>query len=100
MRNLTLSKLKNDKTNTNYDFYSNWPNKNNNKFPKASIVSSPSKDIDQKKNNLEYLYRSIFSKANVFKPKPRYIDNKLNLVYSENESQYNLIIERRSKLMN
>ena len=100
MRNLTLSKLKNDKTNNNYDFYSNWTNKNNNKFPKESIVSSPSKDFGQKKNNLEYLYRSIFSKSNVFKPKPRYIDNKLNLVYSENESQYNLIIERRSKLMN
>ena len=100
MKKINLSQLKNDKTNTSNGFYSNWSNKKNIKFPKASIVSSPSKDFGKQKNDIEYLYRSIFSKANVFKPKPRYIDNKLNLVYSENESQYNLIIERRSKLMN
>ena len=100
MRNIYLSKLKNNKTNDSYDIYSNWSNKNNIKFPKTSKLSSPSKDFGQKRNNLEYLYRNIFSKAILFKTKPRYIDNKLNLVYSENESQYKLLVEKRSKLMN
>jgi hypothetical protein len=98
--NINLSKFKNNKTNYSYDLYSNSSNKNNIKLPKTSKESSLSRDFGQKNNNLEYLYRNIFSNAILFKPKPRYIDNKLNLVYSENESQYKLLIEKRSKLMN
>ena len=36
----------------------------------------------------------------MFRPKPRIIDNKLNLLYSEDESQYKLLMEKRSKIMN
>ena len=97
-RNLT--ELKKTKTIDNYDLPSKGFNKNNTKFPKISIIPSSSNDLKQKNNNLDYLYRSIFSKSILFRPKPRYIDNKLNLVYSENESQYKLLMEKRSKVMN
>ena len=97
MRNRNLDKITNIKT--NYNLYSNWSNNNNIKSPKLSIVSSPSKDFEKKNNNFKYLYRNIFSKSILFKPKPRYIDNKLNLVYSENESQYKLLIKKRTKIM-
>ena len=100
IRNLT--ELKKTKTIENYDLPFNGINKNNNntKFPKISIIPSSSNYLKQKNNNLDYLYRSIFSKSILFKPKPRYIDNKLNLLYSENESQYQLLMEKRSKIMN
>ena len=97
-RNLT--ELKKTKTIDNYDLPSKGFNKNNTKFPKISIIPSSTNDLKQKNNNLDYLYRSIFSKSILFRPKPRYIDNKLNLVYSENESQYKLLMEKRSKVMN
>ena len=100
MRNKNLSKLKNTKTKDIYDLNSNWSNKNNIRFLESSIASSSSKDIRENNNNSEYLYRNIFNKVNLFRAKPRYIDNKLNLVYCENESQYKLLIKKRSKLMN
>ena len=97
---INLTKLKNTKTIDNYDLPSNGLNKNKIKFPKISIIPSSSNELKQKNNNLDYLYRSIFSKSILFRPKPHYIDNKLNLVYSENESQYKLLMEKRSKIMN
>ena len=97
-RNFT--ELKKIKTIDNYDLPSKGFNKNNTKFPKISIIPSSSNDLKQKNNNLDYLYRSIFYKSILFRPKPRYIDNRLNLVYSENESQYKLLMEKRSKVMN
>ena len=47
----------------------------------------------------DYFYRNIFTNASLFKKRPHYIDNKLNLIYSQNESQYRLIINRRNKEM-
>jgi len=67
-------------------------NNSNIKFMNNNISS----DVDQKD---EYIYNNIFSKSPLFKPKPRFLDNKLNLIYSENEKQYNLIMARRNKLM-
>ena len=78
-------------------------------FPNISVTSSNnnyniklinnnniSNDVEQKD---EYIYNNIFSKSPLFKPRPHYLDNKLNLIYSENENQYNLIMARRNKLM-
>ena len=67
-------------------------NNSNIKFMNNNISS----DVDQKD---EYIYNNIFSKSPLFKPKPHFLDNKLNLIYSENEKQYNLIMARRNKLM-
>lgn len=67
-------------------------NNSNIKFLSNNISS----DVDQKD---EYIYNNIFSKSPLFKPKPHFLDNKLNLIYSENEKQYNLIMARRNKLM-
>jgi len=99
-KNRNLTELKNTKTIDNYDLPSNGFNKNNTKFPKISIMQSSSNDSKHRNNNLDYLYRSIFSKSILFKPKPHCIDNKLNLLYSENESQYKKLMEKRSKMMN
>ena len=71
------------------------PSNNNNsniKFMNNNISS----DVEQKD---EYIYNNIFSKSPLFKPRPHFLDNKLNLIYSENEKQYNLIMARRNKLM-
>ena len=100
IKKINLSKLKNTKTIDNFDLPSNELNKNNTKFPKISIIPSSSIDSKQKNNNLDYVYKSIFSKSILFKPKPLYIDNKLNLVYSENETQYKKLMGKRSKIMN
>ena len=100
IKKIDLTKLKNTKTIDNFDLPSNELNKNNTKFPKISIIPSSSIDSKQKKYNLDYVYKSIFSKSILFRPKPIYIDNKLNLVYSENESQYKKLMGKRSKIMN
>ena len=100
IKNRNLTELKSEKTIDNYELPYKRFNTNNIKFPSISIISSSSNDLGHKNNNLDYLYRSIFSKSILFRPKPRYIDNKLNLIYSENESQYKLLMEKRSKLMN
>ena len=100
IKKINLTKLKNTKTIDNFDLPSNELNKNKTKFPQISIIPSSSNDSKQKNNNLDYLYKSIFSKSILFRPKPLYIDNKLNLLYSENESQYKQLMEKRIKLAN
>ena len=69
---------------------------NNNYNIKLINNNNISNDVEQKD---EYIYNNIFSKSPLFKPRPHYLDNKLNLIYSENENQYNLIMARRNKLM-
>ena len=57
-----------------------------------------SKNSSTKNKNIDYIYNSIFPNYNLFKEKPNYIDNKLNLINCQNESQYKLIMAKRKKL--
>ena len=87
----------------------NKRNKSNIRLPNISVSSSNIKkrkininslnDAEQKMREIEYDYRSIFSSSNLFKEKTHYIDNKLNIVYCQNESQYKFIMEKRNKLL-
>lgn len=53
----------------------------------------------KRRNNVDYLYKSIFTTKPIVKQNyNKYIDNKLNLVYSENLQQFKLIMNRRNKL--
>jgi len=72
------------------------PSNNNNNSNIKFMNNNISSDVEQKD---EYIYNNIFSKSPLFKPRPHFLDNKLNLIYSENEKQYNLIMARRNKLM-
>ena len=67
------------------------------RFQNANINNL--EDSEQKRKEVEYDYRSIFSSSNLFKEKTHYIDNKLNIVYCQNESQYKFIMEKRNKLL-
>lgn len=100
-----LKTLKNEKTNSQLPSPRDIEEKI---FPNISITPSNnynikfinnnniSNDVEQKE---EYMYKNIFSKSPLFKPRPRFIDNKLNLIYCENEKQYKIIMERRNKQM-
>ena len=113
-----IKSLKNLKTNANLNneksrktsFDSSLYNNNNiNRFPVISASTSHfnnkrlsinnSNDSEQKIRDIEFDYKSIFSSSKLFKEKNRYIDNKLNIVYCQNEAQYKLIMERRNKLL-
>ena len=48
--------------------------------------------------SVDYAYKSIFPNEHLFKEKTKYVDNKLNLVYCQNELQYKYIMEKRKKL--
>lgn len=91
-------------TDISYDSTLNYRNQsiNINKFPNVSSQSdySINNDFNQKLNDVNFIYKNIFTKSPLFKEKARYIDNKLNMVYCQNESQYKLIMERRNKLNN
>jgi hypothetical protein len=50
------------------------------------------------RQRIDYIYKSIFPSYSLFKEKQNYIDNKLNLIYCQNESQYRFIIAKRKKL--
>ena len=50
------------------------------------------------KKNYDNIYKNIFPNSQLFKQKIKLIDNKLNIVYSQNELQYNRIIDKRNKL--
>ena len=50
------------------------------------------------KKNYDYIYKNIFPNSQLFKQKIKLIDNKLNIVYSQNELQYKRIIDKRNKL--
>ena len=46
--------------------------------------------------DMEY-YKKVFKVKGLFKRKGKTIDNKLNLIYAENEEQYNLKIEKENE---
>ena len=73
---------------------------NINKLPNISSQSDYSSynDYSQKINDVNYIYKHIFTSLPLFKEKTHYIDNKLNIVYCQNEMQYKFIMERRNKL--
>jgi len=56
------------------------------------------KNIINKNKAVDFDYKSIFPNYNLFKQKKNYIDNKLNLIYCQNESQYRLLMAKRKKL--
>ena len=79
-----------------------------NKFPNISTISSvnfsqknlnKSNKFNIKTKDDDFFYKNIFSKAPLFKIKSSIIDNKLNLVYCENESQYKRIMKRKKNLI-
>ena len=48
--------------------------------------------------SVDYAYKSIFPNEHLYKEKTKFVDNKLNLVYCQNEMQYKYIMEKQKKL--
>ena len=67
-------------------------------FNISNICNDNSKSSYNINKSVDYTYKSIFPNDNLFKGKTKYIDNKLNLIYCQNESQYKYIMEKRKKL--
>ena len=68
------------------------------RFNINNISNDNSKSCRDINKSVDYTYKSIFPNDNLFKEKTKYIDNKLNLIYCQNESQYKYIMEKRNKL--
>jgi len=68
------------------------------RFNISNIINDNSKSSNNINKSVDYTYKSIFPNDNLFKGKTKYIDNKLNLIYCQNESQYKYIMEKRKKL--
>ena len=112
--NNKLPKIMLDEDKKSYDSKKYHLNTDNNpkifsdEFPKIKVArkstyfinknNSNSKYIANKNKSIDFTYRSIFPKYSLFKEKPNYIDNKLNLFYCQNESQYRFLIAKRKKL--
>ena len=54
--------------------------------------------IDNDEKNSDYIYKNIFPNSQLFKQKTKLIDNKLNIIYSQNELQYKRLLEKRKKI--
>ena len=67
-------------------------------FNISNISNDNSKSSYNINKSVDYTYKSIFPNDNLFKGKTKYIDNKLNLIYCQNESQYKYIMEKRKKV--
>ena len=67
-------------------------------FNISNISNDNSKSSYNINKSVDYTYKSIFPNDNLFKGKTKYIDNKLNIIYCQNESQYKYIMEKRKKL--
>jgi len=103
-----LKTLINEKANSQLTSPRDIDEQNEQIFPNISITPSNnsniklmnqnniSNDMDQKDQSI---YNNVFTNFPLFKPRPRFLDNKLNLIYCENENQYRLIMARRNKLM-
>lgn len=72
--------------------------RNRNRFNVSNISNDNSKSFYSINKSVDYTYKSIFPNDNLFKEKTKYIDNKLNLIYCQNESQYKYIMEKRKKI--
>ena len=66
---------------------------------KSKHLNNISYDFNQKDKDINYIYKNIFSNSALFKEKKKFIDNKLNIVYCQNELQYKFIMEKRNKLL-
>ena len=92
-KNLSFSKITTQKP-------KNFINKKQNSFCVENNFNKKYniKLTNQTNNDVKYLYKNIFTSQPIFhKKKNQYLDNKLNLVYSENEEQYKIIMKRRNK---
>ena len=68
-------------------------------FNNQSLTDLDKRLLEQRKKyeaDMEY-YKKVFKVKGLFKRKVKTIDNKLNLVYAENEEQYNLKIEKQNE---
>ena len=68
-------------------------------FNNQSLTDLDKRLLEQRKKyeaDMEY-YKKVFKVKGLFKRKGKTIDNKLNLVYAENEEQYNLKIEKQNE---
>ena len=68
-------------------------------FNNQSLTDLDKRLLEQRKKyeaEMEY-YKKVFKVKGLFKRKGKTIDNKLNLVYAENEEQYNLKIEKQNE---
>lgn len=73
-----------------------------NELPKIKTYRKSKYNISKNNKNInksvDYTYKSIFPSETLFKEKARYINNKLNLIYCQNESQYKYIMEKRNRI--
>ena len=84
-----------EKENNFFFFLNNLPSLFNNQ----SLTDLDKRLLEQRKKyeaDMEY-YKKVFKVKGLFKRKGKTIDNKLNLVYAENEEQYNLKIEKQNE---
>ena len=105
-----LPKLIFEENNKNQDIKKEYLNTNNNKkeiddeLPKLKIpgmnkAKNPNNNSNKHLNkSVDYTYKSIFPNYHLFKEKADFIDNKYNLLYSQNESQFKFMMEKRKKL--
>ena len=57
-----------------------------------SKYESNNQGIGNDEKNSEYIYKNNFPNSQLFKPKTKLIDNKLNIFYSQNELQYKRLL--------
>ena len=92
---------KSENTSCDSPFNTRLQNININKYPSISKSNNNIyNSYNNKAKDIDYIYKSIFTNSSLFKEKPHYIDNKLNIVYCQNESQYKFIMEKRNKMEN
>ena len=87
--------IENNKNNNSSKESNNFPSLFNN----HSLTDLDKRLLEQRKKyeaDMEY-YKKVFKVKGLFKRKGKTIDNKLNLVYAENEEQYNLKIEKENE---
>ena len=89
-------------SNNRYKSQNSHTNISINNFPNISNSDKGSYFDFYNKNtkDVNYIYKSIFTNSPLFKEKIKFIDNKLNIVYCQNEKQYKFIMEKRNKLLN
>ena len=69
------------------------------KIPRINSLNNNNDNSNKNLNkSVDYTYKSIFHNYPLFKEKIDFIDNKLNLLYCQNESQYKFIMEKRKKI--
>ena len=54
---------------------------------------------NNKKENSDYFYKSVFKMKPIFRKFRPIVDNKFNMRYAENEEQYQALIEKEAKIL-